>query len=82
MNSEDSNSKQGKMEEKELVENLEFMRSAMAKARRDFDPGAVGMIAWGLACLIGYVAMHFLATPTHYKLILPMWVLAARELWI
>ena len=63
------------MKEKEASENLQFMRSAIEKTRRDFDPGAVGMIAWGLACLIGYIAMHFLATPTHYKFIWPMWVL-------
>ena len=56
------------MEGKKLAENLEFMRLAIENTRRDFDPGAAGWIAWGMACLIGYVTMHFFATPTNYKL--------------
>ena len=57
------------------AENLQFMRSAVERTYRDFDPGAASWIAWGLMCMIGYTAMHFLATETHYKLILPMWAL-------
>ena len=63
------------MENKDLSEDLKFMRSAIEKTRRDFDPGAIGMVAWGVACFLGYTATHFLATPTHYKWILPIWML-------
>lgn len=73
MNSQDL--KPGEMEEKELNDNLQFMRSAIERTRRDFDPGAVGWIAWGTMCLIGYVAMHFLSTPTNYKLMWLIWIL-------
>ena len=69
------NLQEGETEEKKLAENLEFMRLAIERTRRDFDPGAVGWIAWGMACLIGYVAMHFLATPTNYKLMWLIWIL-------
>lgn len=55
--------------------DLKFMRSTVEKTRRDFDPGAIGMIAWGLACLIGFSAMHFLAKPEHNKFIWPVVIL-------
>jgi hypothetical protein len=56
------------------ADDLKFMRSAIEKTRRDFDPGAAGWIAWGMACLIGYVAMHCLSTPTNYKLMWLIWI--------
>jgi hypothetical protein len=75
---EDSNLKQGKTEEKKLAENLQFMRLAIEKTRRDFDPEAPVMVVWGLVCMIGFPATQFLATPQLGKWIWPMWVI----LWL
>ena len=65
--------KQGKTEEKELAENLQFMRLAIEKTRRDFDPGAAIFITWGLLCLIGYTATHFLIAHQAYSKINTVW---------
>ncbi len=62
-------------EQKVDTDDLKFMRSAIEKTRRDFDPEAIDMTVWGLACLIVYSAIHFLATPEHYKLIWPVLIL-------
>jgi hypothetical protein len=70
---EDSNLKQGKTEQKELAENLQFMRLAIEKTRRDFDPGAAIFITWGLLCLIGYTATHFLIAQQAYDKINTVW---------
>ena len=71
MNSE--NLKQDEMEEKELAENLQFMRSAIEKTRRDFDPGAAIFITWGLICLTGYTATHFLIDNQTYAKLNTVW---------
>ncbi len=62
------------MEEKELNENLQFMRSAIEKTRRDFDPEAPVMIVWGLVCMIGYTAIYFLVMHQLYKWIWPVYL--------
>ncbi len=62
------------MEEKELNENLQFMRSAIEKTRRDFDPEAPVMIVWGLVCMIGYWAIYFLVKQHLYKWIWPVYL--------
>lgn len=59
MNNE--HSQENTTEEKNLADNLQFMRLAIGKTRRDFDPGTAIFITWGLMCLIGYTAKHFLA---------------------
>ncbi len=55
--------------EENFAENLQFMRSAIEKTRRDFDPGTAIFITWGLICLVGYTATHFLiAHQAHAKI--------------
>jgi len=48
------------MKEKQLAEDLKFMRSMIERAHREVDPGAPIFITWGLICLFGYTATHFL----------------------
>ena len=48
------------MKNNELAENLQFMRLAIERTRRDFDQEAYVMIVWGLVCMIGYSAIYFL----------------------
>ena len=74
MNREDSNVKHVEMEEKQLAENLQFMRLAIEKTRRDFDPEAPVMIVWGLVCMIGYSAIYFLVKLHLYKWIWPVYL--------
>ncbi len=62
------------MEEKELVENLQFMRLAIERTRRDFDPEAPVMIVWGLVCMIGYATIYFLVMHELYKWIWPVYL--------
>ncbi len=62
------------MEEKELVENLQFMRLAIERTRRDFDPEAPVMIVWGLVCMIGYTTIYFLVMHGLYKWIWPVYL--------
>jgi hypothetical protein len=61
------------VEEKELTENLQFMRLAVEKTRRDFDPGAAIFITWGLLCLVGYTASHFLVSQQAQDKINTVW---------
>jgi len=58
MNTDFSHKKTGHTEN--IAENLKYMRSAVERTRRDFDPGIGIFITWGFACLIGYTAAHFL----------------------
>ncbi len=62
------------MEDKELNENLEFMRLAIEKTRHDFDPGTTIFIMWGILCLIGYTSSHFLAANQAYAKINTVWL--------
>ena len=71
---EDSNFKQSKTEEKELAENLGFMRSVVEKTHREIDPEAPVMIVWGLVCMIGYTAIYFLVMHELYKWIWPVYL--------
>jgi len=66
------------MEEKQLAEDLKFMRSMIERTHREIDPEAPVMIVWGLICMIGYPATQFLATPQLYKWMWPMWTI----LWV
>lgn len=70
---EDSNLNQGKTKEKELNENLKFMRSVIERTHREFDPGAPIFICWGVLCLIGYTGAHFLIAQQMYVWINRMW---------
>jgi len=63
---DNENAKHNEMKENELAENLQFMRSAIEKTRRDFDPGTAIFITWGLLCLVGYTAGHFLMAKQAY----------------
>ena len=49
------------------------MRSAIERTRRDFDPGAAIFITWGLLCLVGYTATHFLVAGKAYAMINTVW---------
>ena len=59
--------------EKELAENLQFMRLAIERTRRDFDPGTPVFIVWGLMCLIGYITGHFLIAQKAYGTMNTIW---------
>ena len=54
--------KQGKTEEKELAENLQFMRSVIEKTCRKINPGWPIMITWGLIIMIGFPVLYLLKT--------------------
>ncbi len=71
---EESNLKHGKTKQKELAENLQFMRVAIERTRRDFDPEAPVMIVWGLVCMIGYTTIYFLVMRELYKWIWPVYL--------
>ena len=62
------------MKNNELAENLHFMRLAIERTRRDFDPEAYVMIVWGLVCMIGYSAIYFLEKLQLYKWIWPVYL--------
>ena len=66
--------KHGKTEESKVAENLQFMRLAIERTRRDFDPGVAIFITWGLLCLIGYTAAHFLVAQQAYAKINTVWL--------
>ena len=66
------NSQEDRTEEK-FTENLQFMRSAIERTRRDFDPGTAIFITWGLLCLVGYTATHFLIANQAYAKINTVW---------
>lgn len=61
------------MENKNLSEDLKFMRSAIERTRQDFDPGTPIFITWGLLCLIGYTATHFLIAQKAYETTSTVW---------
>lgn len=52
--------------ENSAIDDLRFMRLAIEKTRRDFDPGTAIFITWGLICLAGYTATHFLIAKQAY----------------
>ena len=60
-------------EREKIADNLQFMRLAIEKTRRDFDPGAAIFITWGLLCLVGYTATHFLIAHQAYTKINTVW---------
>ena len=69
---EDSNLKQGKTEQKELAENLEFMRSAIERACRQVKPKTSNSVMWGLICMTIYVGIHFLINNQLFNWIRPL----------
>ena len=73
MNNEQSKQNVSGTGQNELVENLQFMRLAIEKTRRDFDPGSAIFITWGLLCLVGYTATHFLVASKNYAAINTVW---------
>lgn len=67
------------MEDKQLNENLQFMRSVIEKTYFQIDPESPVMIVLGLIFMIGFPATgHFLVTPQLYDLVQPMWII----LWV
>jgi len=64
---------EGFEEQKTVADDLRFMRLAIEKTRRDFDPGTAIFITWGLLCLIGYTATHFLIAHQDYAKINTVW---------
>ncbi|MHC4131807.1 MAG: hypothetical protein ACYSSP_02880 [Planctomycetota bacterium] len=71
---ENENLEQDKTEEKDLAENLQFMRLAIEKTHKEVDPEAHVMIVWGLVCMIGYITIHFLVINQLYKWIWPVYL--------
>ena len=69
---EDSNLKQSKTEEKELAENLGFMRSVVEKMSQQVKPDVHIMIATGLVGMMANIAGYFLKTHQLDKWIWPM----------
>ncbi len=53
---------ENKTEQKELVENLKFMRSVIDKTSRKIDPGWAIMVTWGLIIMIGFPTAYVLKT--------------------
>jgi hypothetical protein len=51
-----------KTTEKELSENLRFMRSVIEKTHREINPGWPIMVVWGLIIMIGFPALYYLKT--------------------
>lgn len=60
------------MEEKQLSEDLKFMRSVIERTHRQIDPEAPSMITWGLVCLVMYPSVQLLVAMHLYKWIYPM----------
>ena len=58
--------------EKELVENLQFMRSALEKACRQVKPKTSNTVMWGLICMTIYVGIHFLINNQLFNWIRPL----------
>lgn len=49
------------------VDDLQFMRSVIEKTYKQVNPDTHTMIMWGVICLIGYPAIHFMSTPQLHK---------------
>lgn len=74
MNAENQNANMDAISQSELTENLHFMRLAIEKTRRNFDPGTAIFMTWGLLGLIGYTATHFLAVHQAHNKINIVWL--------
>ena len=62
------------IEDKNVAENLQFMRMAIQKTRRDIDPEAPAMIVWGIVNIVMYWSIYYLVMQELYKWIFPMMV--------
>ena len=60
-------SQDGGIEDKKVAENLQFMRLAIQKTRRDIDPEAPAMIVWGIVNIIMYWSIYYLVMQELYK---------------
>lgn len=66
--------------DKNVSDDLEFMRSAVEKTYRPVKPEAHIIIAWGLICVISYTAAYLFMTPQGYmtpqvrKWVLPVYL--------
>jgi len=54
-------------EEHSTADNLRFVRSVVEKTYKQVNPDSHTMIMWGVICLIGYPAIHFMSTPQFHK---------------
>jgi hypothetical protein len=61
------------MENKQLTDDLQFMRSVIEKTHRQIDPGIPIIITWGLICLVGYPTMQWLIAQQKFDWINPLW---------
>ena len=62
------------MKNEEIADNLNFMRSAVEKSYKQVNPCTHTMIMWGIICMIGYPAIHFLVKLQLFKWILPFFL--------
>lgn len=53
--------------------DLKFIRSMMERTQRQIDPASPIMITWGLICLFGYPASHWLAMRGQHIQINRLW---------
>lgn len=61
-------------QQKELAENLQFMRSAVEKTHKKIKPYRHDAIMWGLICATTYISIHFLIKHQLYKWIGPLYL--------
>jgi len=59
--------------EKIYIEDLQFIRSMIAKTHREIDPGISMFIAWGILFMVGYIGTHILIAENATRLINSMW---------
>jgi hypothetical protein len=52
--------KENKIEQKELVEDIQFMRSVIEKTCRKIEPGWPSLVTWGLIITVGFPVLYFL----------------------
>ena len=72
---EELKSKETDSEGQNLVhDDLKFIRDMVERTHRQIDPGAPIYITWGLLCLIGYTATHFLKTYQMHRHINNTWL--------
>ena len=52
--------KENKTGQRELTEDIHFMRLVIDKTCRKIDPGWATMITWGLIIIVGFPLLYFL----------------------
>jgi hypothetical protein len=62
------------MENSNVAEDLRFMRLMIERTQRQIDPLSPVMIVWGIICLVGYPASHWLAEQGRFRQIATLWL--------